>query len=575
MPMTARGTHMLPSVFFQHSDKIGTIHQLRIHKKCVLFKPDVAPVPQQKFIMHFAGGGVKPRLVMLNGYIFVCGGVVSPWQIAAIRWGQHNNFSFLEKQSSVLRQPWWQRLIERVTFKHRAVPLESPPSFVSMPDDQGIWYVDMRGTNDVLLGNNLILKPFFNNSFDAAALAVTLIDEQVPVLGWAGRTSPDEPWRVLAKADIAVRDPLGFEGALFLCGERLGALLEQALEKKHFGEVFIPDESTPRVSFVRLALKQLRVRLKNILIKPFFRLNHWQLAVCQPGPTAVWHTIDSGHQTFEADPVIWSSPDGTNDLFFELSCYGQGKTVIAHRHMSKDGTVSPAKVIITQPHNLSYPHLFFWQGNTYMALCTDAGGIKIFRAVDFPQQWVLERKIMAHQSWADATLHHDGRRWWLFASPARAYIPNWDELVLFYADDPFGDWRPHPANPIVQSATGGRMAGSLFEHEGRLFRPGQDCRGGYGRGVVFAQIDVLTPEDYQEKIVPCLVRLPEKVPGRGEWHTFAYSRSWCVLDYKKRSFITRHLRTHPTNPAQNPCTPGHRYDDQRRQFSEGMLRCGK
>ncbi|MFN9789867.1 MAG: hypothetical protein ACK53X_02100, partial [Holosporales bacterium] len=435
--------------------------------------------------------------------------------------------------------------------------------------------IDIRGANDVIPGKNLLLKPFFNNSFDVGALAATLINEQVPVLGWAGRISPEEPWRVLAKADIAVRDPLGLEGALFLCGERLGALLEHAWAKKHFGEIFIPDEMMPRVSFFRLALKQLRVRLKNILIKPFFRLNHWQLAVCQPGSNAVWHTIDSGHKIFEADPVIWSSPDGVNDLFFELSCYGQGKTVIAHRHLSKDGTVSPAKVIIAQPHSLSYPHLFAWQGNTYMALCTDAGGIKIFRAAACPQQWVLEHKIMAHQSWADATLHYDGQRWWLFASPARAYIPNWDELVLFYADYPFGDWHPHPANPIVQSATGGRMAGSLFEHEGHLFRPGQDCRGGYGRGVVFAHIDTLTPEAYQETLVPCPVHLPEKVPGRGQWHTFAYSNSWCVLDYKKRSFITRHLRTHPTNPAQNPCTPGHRYDDQRRQFSEGMLRCGK
>jgi hypothetical protein len=367
---------------------------------------------------------------MIEAPILVCPSVLSPWHIAAIRWGQQNNFSFVEKQSPVLRQPWWQRLIERATFKHRAAALESAPSFVSMHDDQAPVCIDIRGTNDVIPGKNLLLKPFFNNSFDVGALAATLINEQVPVLGWAGRISPEEPWRVLAKADIAVRDPLGLEGALFLCGERLGALLEHAWAKKHFGEIFIPDEMMPRVSFFRLALKQLRVRLKNM-------------------------------------------------------------------------------------------------------------------------------------------------RWWLFASPARAYIPNWDELVLFYADDPFGDWHPHPANPIVQSATGGRMAGSLFEHEGHLFRPGQDCRGGYGRGVVFAHIDTLTPEAYQETLVPCPVHLPEKVPGRGQWHTFAYSNSWCVLDYKKRSFITRHLRTHPTNPAQNPCTPGHRYDDQRRQFSEGMLRCGK
>ena len=137
---------------------------------------------------------------------------------------------------------------------------------------------------------------------------------------------------------------------------------------------------------------------------------------------------------------------------------------------------------------------------------------------------------------ADSTLHYDGQRWWLFTSIATGTVPNWDELFLFHADSPFGDWTPHPQNPIKASAAGARMAGNFFVQQGNLIRVGQDCRGDYGIQVLFFRVDVLTPEHYEETAIPCPIVLPQKQRMDGKkfhWHTYSQSSKFVAIDYNR------------------------------------------
>jgi hypothetical protein len=43
------------------------------------------------------------------------------------------------------------------------------------------------------------------------------------------------------------------------------------------------------------------------------------------------------------------------------------------------------------------------------------------------------------------------------------------------------------------------MAGRLFERDGRLIRPAQDCAPGYGNAVVFNEVVELGPRAYRER----------------------------------------------------------------------------
>ena len=106
---------------------------------------------------------------------------------------------------------------------------------------------------------------------------------------------------------------------------------------------------------------------------------------------------------------------------------------------------------------------------------------------------------------------------------------------MFYSDSPFGPWQPHAKNPVKAHALGARPAGNFFEYQGRLYRPGQNCQGGYGQSVVFFEVITLTPEAYHE--IP--IEKPPFIPdSHRRWHTYNQSGDIQAIDIKvpKRLF---------------------------------------
>lgn len=221
--------------------------------------------------------------------------------------------------------------------------------------------------------------------------------------------------------------------------------------------------------------------------------------------------------------------------FFEYFVYLTGKATIAVREVYDDLSVGPLQVVLDVPHHLSYPVILEYQGQIYIMPCTSRGGVDVYRATAFPYQWVLDSVMLPDLPIADATpLFHEGR-WWLFGSISYPLTPNWDEVFVFYGDSPFGPWHPHAQNPVKAHALGARPAGNFFEHQGRLYRSGQNCQGGYGQSVVFFEVTTLTPEAYHE--IP--VEKPAFIPDSGKrWHTYNQSGTIQTLDRKvpKRLF---------------------------------------
>lgn len=95
----------------------------------------------------------------------------------------------------------------------------------------------------------------------------------------------------------------------------------------------------------------------------------------------------------------------------------------------------------------------------------------------------------------DPTLvRHDGRLYLFGNSVADGSAV----LHLWSAAGLFGRFERHPASPIRVSVRGSRMAGEIARWGSRLYRLGQDWRGGYGDGIVAFEIVALTATDYQE-----------------------------------------------------------------------------
>jgi hypothetical protein len=167
--------------------------------------------------------------------------------------------------------------------------------------------------------------------------------------------------------------------------------------------------------------------------------------------------------------------------------------------------------VLDESGHLSFPQVFEWDGQWYMTV--ESGydrRVSLYRAVDFPMQWVRLQDLVTGWVCVDPTLHHHEGHWYLFANIAENGNNTCDELFLFVADRLEGPYRPHPASPIVCDVRRARMAGRLFQHRGRLIRPAQDCGPGYGNAVMFNEVTSLGPTVYCERplsrLAPFLTR---------------------------------------------------------------------
>ena len=163
--------------------------------------------------------------------------------------------------------------------------------------------------------------------------------------------------------------------------------------------------------------------------------------------------------------------------------------------------------VLERDYHLSYPFLVEEEGQLYMIPETAHNNtVEIYRCVDFPAQWKLERVLMKDVFCADTTLHREGDKWWMFTNAARPGEEINDELFLFSSDRLLGDWKPHRRNPVKSDVRSARPAGRLFRQRDALYRPGQICAPHYGSGIALNRVTRLTHDEYLEeeeaRIVP-------------------------------------------------------------------------
>jgi hypothetical protein len=77
-----------------------------------------------------------------------------------------------------------------------------------------------------------------------------------------------------------------------------------------------------------------------------------------------------------------------------------------------------------------------------------------------------------------------------------------------------------------------RPAGRLFSFGGNLYRPAQDCSGGYGSAIQMQKVVRLTKDEYREESAWGL--RPER--GFVAMHTLSVEKEWAVVDEQRRVF---------------------------------------
>ena len=256
-----------------------------------------------------------------------------------------------------------------------------------------------------------------------------------------------------------------------------------------------------------LLLRYLKKRLANkVLSKIYFE--QWQLMFCIGDGISKsfpqFKKMIPPKDRFWADPFIVHKED-VHYVFMEELEYKDNKGYISVIQIDKNGNHSGPKKVLEKPYHLSYPFLFDWKNEFYMIPETSENrSIEIYKCADFPYHWELHKKIFENIDAVDTTLFFYNGIWWLFTNireneGASSYD---DELFLFYSDDPLSEnWNPHPLNPIVSDVRKARSAGKIFEYEGNIYRPSQNCGGRYGRGLNLNKVLKLSETEYEEVVI--------------------------------------------------------------------------
>lgn len=202
---------------------------------------------------------------------------------------------------------------------------------------------------------------------------------------------------------------------------------------------------------------------------------------------------------------FWADPfpiqrGGKSYVFFEELPRAGGRAHISVIEVDRVGRASSPMRALERDYHLSYPFLVEDGGRLYMVPeSAENRTIELYRCIDFPGKWRLERVLLDDIFAADATLHRHAGRWWMFANMAANGAEIHDELHVFTSDSLAGEWKPLASNPVKSDARGARPAGRLFVQDGRLYRPAQICAPIYGTGIALQRVTRLDADGFEEE----------------------------------------------------------------------------
>jgi hypothetical protein len=245
---------------------------------------------------------------------------------------------------------------------------------------------------------------------------------------------------------------------------------------------------------VGLAVSDGSFRLGQTLPEPKFVLNSRRLR------------LSRGHVHTYADPFLLVKDDALY-VFYEKQAVGGHGVIEAYRSTDL-ATFQPLGEVLREPFHVSYPFVFHSGDDVYLVPETYRNNeVGLYKFSEFPNGLVRQRTLIRGKYQDPSVLFHQGH-WYLFATRA-------DRLDLFVSDDiEFGEFKPHPCNPVSEGLRLSQCGGGVFLRDGSLYRVAQDRTVEYGKNIHVLKIDELSPTEYRETLV-----IEDYLAGNQSWNS--------------------------------------------------------
>lgn len=239
--------------------------------------------------------------------------------------------------------------------------------------------------------------------------------------------------------------------------------------------------------------------------------------------------LENGVKTWAADPFIFEK-DGKVYVFAELYDYILCRGTIGYCEYNGSSKVKWRQIIV-EPFHMSFPFIFEKDNEIYIMPETSANKtISLYKAVNFPNEWEKCNDLLKDDILVDTVL---------FDNYGFTYEDYKDEDVvnhLWLCENTNGKLKKR--KKITNDIEYARMAGSVFKKDGKMYRPSQNCVGGYGKGLNFVSFSI-DGDEYNEsiekQIFPEDLKLSKKLFLDG-MHTYNSSKNYEVIDIKTKRF---------------------------------------
>lgn len=372
------------------------------------------------------------------------------------------------------------------------------------PVDQVDVVIDLSG-RDPLPAGRRVLRPFFNGVPDEIGIMAALSNDQDLLVELHDTARPSQPWT--ARPASVDREVLAasLDSALACVVPLILNALREEADSAASG---VPGPGTAAPSLGALsaltwaagAVTSKAARLVNDLARGgrVWGIG-WRfdttMSLLDKGEAA-FRVLTGDSDGYLADPFPFRH-QGQDFIFVEKYLYSKGRGCIAVVTANRNGITGAPRIVLEEPHHLSYPFVFERDGQVWMIPESGAArNVCLYRAVEFPYRWTREACLIEDIEGYDTTpLCHEGRLWF-FVSPRLWRSSSWDILSIYSAETLTGHWTPHTVNPVLIDATLSRPAGAFIRRGQRTLRPVQDCARGYGNAVTFCQIDALSKSEF-------------------------------------------------------------------------------
>ncbi|MBD0852591.1 glucosamine inositolphosphorylceramide transferase family protein [Maribacter arenosus] len=286
---------------------------------------------------------------------------------------------------------------------------------------------------------------------------------------------------------------------------------------------------------------QFNLAFKSI-IKLLFYTDFWNIGVAEAPihdfldskktPTIHWFP-NLPKSRFMADPFGIHFKNQLHIIYEDYRFdQGIGKTASILYH---DGEFKDNKIVIDEEFHMSYPYLLDYEDEIYCIPETyQANQVRLYKALEFPLKWKLEKVLIENYAGIDSTPFKHNNTWFLFSTNKKLGARY--NLNIHYSDSIFGPWHQHPKNPVKTDIRSSRPAGTLFIHNGDLFRPSMDYSEKIEGRISINKVITLTINDFKEEIHN-IVDPFKKTYFSDKVHTLSQVGNYTLVDGAKELFI--------------------------------------